>query len=91
MTKNKELFTEAKASEASDRELDKVSGGTDIISSENFQINNNNFDTSIKFNNFDMNLNISNNINDMNIKQINSLNNILINDNFDIKKFNRNG
>lgn len=91
MTKNKELFTEVKASEASDRELDKVSGGTDIISSENFQINNNNFDTSIKFNNFDMNLNISNNINDMNIKQINSLNNILINDSFDIKKFNRNG
>ena len=82
MIKNKELFTEAKASEASDRELDKVSGGTDIISSENFQINNNNFD---------MSLNISNNSTDMNINQINSLDNILINDSFNIKKQNRNG
>ena len=58
------------------------------------KINNNNFDTSIKLNNFDMNINfnnfdtsikINNNNVDMSIKHSNDFNNILPNNNSDIK------
>lgn len=92
MEKNKKLIE--KEGEASDKELEKVIGGTEITGSESIKINNNNFDTSIKLNNFDMNINlnnfdtsikINNNNVDMSIKHSNDFNNILPNNNSDIK------
>lgn len=94
MAKNKKIITGAKAEEASDKELEKVTGGTEITGSESIKINNNNFDTSIKLNNFDMNINlnnfdtsikINNNYVDMSIKHSNDFNTILPNNNSDIK------
>ena len=92
MEKNKKLIE--KEGEASDKEFEKVTGGTEITGSESIKINNNNFDTSIKLNNFDMNINfnnfdtsikINNNNVDMSIKHSNDFNNILPNNNSDIK------
>lgn len=74
MEKNKKLIK--KEGEASDKELENVSGGTEITGNESIKINNNNFDTSIKINN--------NNV-DMGIKHSNNFNNILLNNNSDIK------
>ena len=51
MAKDKELIQAEKASEASDKELENVSGGTEITDNESININNNIFDTSIKFDN----------------------------------------
>lgn len=97
MKKNKKLMTKAKADEASDQELENVLGGTEITDNKSIKINNNNFDTGIKFNNFnfdaninfnnvDTNIKINNNHPDMNIKYSNDLhNNILLNNNSDIK------
>ena len=59
MEKNKKLIK--KEGEASDKELENVSGGTEITGSESIKINNNNFDTSIKFNNVDTSIKINNN------------------------------
>ena len=82
MEKNKQLIK--KEGEASDKELEKVTGGTEITGNESIKINNNNFDTSIKLNNFDMNINfnnfdtsikINNNNVDMGIKHSNNFNN----------------
>ena len=61
MEKNKKLIK--KEGEASDKELENVSGGTEITGNESIKINNNNFDTSIKFNNVDMGIKHSNNFN----------------------------
>lgn len=92
MEKNRKLIE--KEGEASGKELEKVTGGTEITGSESIKINNNNFDTSIKLNNFDMNINlnifdtsikINNNNVDMGIKHSNDFNNILLNNNSDIK------
>lgn len=92
MEKNRKLI--GKEGEASGKELEKVTGGTEITGIESIKINNNNFDTSIKLNNFDMNINlnnfdtsikINNNNVDMSIKHSNNLNNILPNNNSDIK------
>ena len=47
MAKDKELIQAEKASEASDKELENVSGGTEITDNESIIINNNIFDTSI--------------------------------------------
>ena len=82
MEKNKKLEKEG---EASDKELEKVTGGTEITGSESIKINNNNFDTSINFNNFDASIKINNNNVDMSIKHSNDFNNILPNNNSDIK------
>ena len=84
MEKNKKLIK--KEGEASDKELENVSGGTEITGNESIKINNNNFDTSIKFNNvdtsikinnnnFDTSIKINNNNVDMGIKHSNNLNN----------------
>lgn len=83
MEKNKKLIK--KEGEASDKELENVSGGTEITGSESIKINNNNFDTSIKFNNVDTSIKINNNNFDMSIKHSNNFNNILLNNNSDIK------
>ena len=92
MEKNKKLIK--KEGEVSDKELEKVSGGTEIPGGESIKINNNNFDTSIKLNNFDMNINlnnfdtsikINNNYVDTSITHSNDFNNILPNNNSDIK------
>lgn len=83
MEKNKKLIK--KEGEASDKELENVSGGTEITGSESIKINNNNFDTSIKFNNVDTSIKINNNNFDMSIKHSNDFNNILLNNNSDIK------
>lgn len=83
MEKNKKLIK--KEGEASDKELENVSGGTEITGSESIKINNNNFDTSIKFNNVDTSIKINNNNVDMGIKHSNNFNNILLNNNSDIK------
>ena len=71
MTKSNEFPEKSKAAEASDKELEAVSGGIDIILNnksadiDGIVINNNNFDTSInvdifdpriKFNTFDKNI-----------------------------------
>lgn len=83
MEKNKKLIK--KEGEASDKELENVSGGTEITGNESIKINNNNFDTSIKFNNVDTSIKINNNNFDMSIKHSNDFNNILLNNNSDIK------
>lgn len=83
MEKNKKLIK--KEGEASDKELENVSGGTEITGNESIKINNNNFDTSIKFNNVDTSIKINNNNVDMSIKHSNNFNNILLNNNSDIK------
>ena len=83
MEKNKKLIK--KEGEASDKELENVSGGTEITGNESIKINNNNFDTSIKFNNVDTSIKINNNNFDMSIKHSNTFNNILQNNNSDIK------
>lgn len=83
MEKNKKLIK--KEGEASDKELENVSGGTEITGNESIKINNNNFDTSIKFNNVDTSIKINNNNFDMSIKHSNNFNNILLNNNSDIK------
>lgn len=83
MEKNKKLIK--KEGEASDKELENVSGGTEITGNESIKINNNNFDTSIKFNNVDTSIKINNNNVDMGIKHSNNFNNILLNNNSDIK------
>lgn len=85
MEKNKKLIK--KEGEASDKELENVSGGTEITGNESIKINNNNFDTSIKINNnnFDTSIKINNNNVDMGIKHSNNFNNILLNNNSDIK------
>ena len=97
MEKNKKLVTKAKADEASDQELENVFGGTEIIDNKSIKLNNNNFDTGIKFNNFnfdaninfnnvDTNIKINNNYADTSIKYSNDFhNNILLNNNSDIK------
>ena len=74
MEKNKKLIK--KEGEVSDKELEKVSGGTEITGDESIKINNNNFDTSIK---------INNNYVDTSIKHSNDFNTILPNNNSDIK------
>ena len=73
MEKNKKLIK--KEGEASDKELENVSGGTEITGNESIKINNNNFDTSIKFNNVDTSIKINNNNVDMGIKHSNNFNN----------------
>ncbi len=83
MEKNKKLIK--KEGEASDKELENVSGGTEITGNESIKINNNNVDTSIKFNNVDTSIKINNNNFDMSIKHSNNFNNILLNNNSDIK------
>lgn len=83
MEKNKKLIK--KEGEASDKELENVSGGTEITGNESIKINNNNFDTSIKFNNVDTSIKINNNNVDMGIKHSNNFNNILPSNNSDIK------
>ena len=83
MEKNKKLIK--KEGEASDKELENVSGGTEITGNEIIKINNNNFDTSIKFNNVDTSIKINNNNVDMGIKHSNNFNNILPSNNSDIK------
>lgn len=86
MAKNKKVITKAKVTETSDKELENVSGGTEIMGDESIKINNNNFDTSIKFNNVDTSIKINNNYVDMSIKHSNDFNkNILLNNNSDIK------
>lgn len=91
MTKSNEFPAKAKAAEASDKELEAVSGGIDIILNnkstdiDSIVINNNNFDTSINVDIFDPRINFNNNNVDMSIKQTNTVDkNILIN-NSDIK------
>ena len=91
MTKSNELPAKAKTNEASDKELEAVSGGIDIILNnkstdiDGIVINNNNFDTSINVDIFDPRINFNNNNVDMSIKQTNTVDkNILIN-NSDIK------
>lgn len=85
MEKNKKL-TKANADELSDKKLENVSGGTEITDNESIKINNNNFDTGIKFNNFDASIKINNNNVDMSIKHSNDVNkNILLNNNADMK------
>ena len=54
--KKQKIITKAKSAETSDKELENVSGGTEITDSGSIKINNNNFDTSIKLNNFDTNI-----------------------------------
>ncbi len=91
MTKSNEFPAKSKAAEASDKELEAVSGGIDIILNnkstdiDSIVINNNNFDTSINVDIFDPRINFNNNNVDMSIKQTNTVDkNILIN-NSDIK------
>lgn len=69
MAKDKELIQAGKASEASDKELENVSGGTEITDNESIIINNNIFDTSIKFDNFNFGANINFNNSDTDTKQ----------------------
>ena len=83
MEKNKKLIK--KEGEASDKELENVSGGTEIMGNESIKINNNNFDMNINLNNFDTSIKINNNNVDMGIKHSNDFNNILLNNNSDIK------
>ena len=85
MAKNKKLMTKAKADEASDKELENVLGGTEIVDNKSIKINNN-FDTGIKLNNFNFDTNINFNNVDTSIKYSNDFNkNILLNNNSDIK------
>ena len=67
-----------------DKELDKVSGGTEIADNEILKINHDNFDTSIKFNNvdFDTKITINNSALDTKINFNNFETNINLN-NFD--------
>lgn len=88
MAKDKKLIQAEKASEASDKELENVSGGTEITDNESININNNIFDTSIKFDNFDFGANINfNNSNDTDTKQNIINKNITSSNNSDIKIF----
>lgn len=68
MEKNKKL-TKANADELSDKKLENVSGGTEITDNESIIINNNIFDTSIKFDNFNFGANINFNNSDTDTKQ----------------------
>lgn len=68
MTKSNEFPEKSKAAEASDKELEAVSGGIDIILNnksadiDGIVINNNNFDTSINVDIFDPRIKFNNNI-----------------------------
>ena len=74
MTKSNEFPEKSKAAEASDKELEAVSGGIDIILNnkstdiDGIVINNNNFDTSINVDIFDPRIKFNNNSVDMSIK-----------------------
>lgn len=74
MTKSNEFPEKSKAAEASDKELEAVSGGIDIIFNnkstdiDGIVINNNNFDTSINVDIFDPRIKFNNNSVDMSIK-----------------------
>ena len=74
MTKSNEFPEKSKAAEASDKELEAVSGGIDIIPNnksadiDGIVINNNNFDTSINVDIFDPRIKFNNNSVDMSIK-----------------------
>lgn len=59
MEKNKKLIK--KEGEASDKELENVSGGTEITGNESIKINNNNVDMSIKHSNNFNNILLNNN------------------------------
>lgn len=50
-----------KADMLTDKELDKVSGGSETADHESIKINHDIFDTSIKFNNFDISIKTNNN------------------------------
>lgn len=85
MEKNKKLIK--KEGEASDKELENVSGGTEITDNESININNNIFDTSIKFDNFNFGANINFNNSDTDTKQNIINKNITSSNNSDIKIF----
>ncbi len=86
MAKNKKLITKTKEDEASDKELENVLGGIEIIDNKSIKINNNNFDTSINFDNVDTSIKINNNNVDMSIKHSNDFNkSILPSNNSDIR------
>ncbi len=98
MTKSNEFPEKSKAAEASDKELEAVSGGINNKSTgiDGIVINNNNFDTSInvdifdpriKFNNnsVDMSIKFNNNSVDMSIKQSNTFDKNILHCNSDIK------
>ena len=99
MTKSNEFPEKSKAAEASDKELEAVSGGIDIILNnksadiDGIVINNNNFDTSINVdifdprnnNSVDMSIKFNNNSVDMSIKQSNTFDKNILHCNSDIK------
>ena len=86
MSKNKKLITEAQADELSDKELENVSGGTEIMDNESIKINNNNFDASINIGNVDASIKINNSNVDMSIKHRNDFEiNMPLSNNSDIK------
>ena len=91
MTKSNEFPEKSKAAEASDKELEAVSGGIDIIFNnkstgiDGIVINNNNFDTSINVDIFDPRLKFNNNSVDMSIKQNNTFYENILHGNSDIK------
>ncbi len=98
MAKNRKLPAETKATETSDKELENVSGGTDLIINNSTEdngkliVNNRNFDTDIKFSNFDTSIKFNNNNVDMGIKQNNNfIKNTLIKNDSGIKILNNNG
>lgn len=91
MTKSNEFPEKSKAAEASDKELEAVSGGIDIIFNnkstgiDGIVINNNNFDTSINVDIFDPRIKFNNNSVDMSIKQNNTFDKNILHGNSDIK------
>ena len=91
MTKSNEFPEKSKAAEASDQELEAVSGGIDIILNnksadiDGIVINNNNFDTSINVDIFDPRIKFNNNSVDMSIKQSNTFDKNILHCNSDIK------
>lgn len=91
MTKSNEFPEKSKAAEASDKELEAVSGGIDIILNnksadiDGIVINNNNFDTSINVDIFDPRIKFNNNSVDMSIKQNNTFDKNILHCNSDIK------
>ena len=87
MTKSNEFPEKSKAAEASDKELEAVSGGINNKSTgiDGIVINNNNFDTSINVDIFDPRLKFNNNSVDMSIKQSNTFDKNILHCNSDIK------
>ena len=87
MTKSNEFPEKSKAAEASDKELEAVSGGINNKSTgiDGIVINNNNFDTSINVDIFDPRIKFNNNSVDMSIKQNNTFDNNILHCNSDIK------